>query len=116
MYWGIAQWVHVWCVRARCAYGEQPDVYVPDFYDARFVETCLSQWGSEWRKRTLLFYRGARRPEPLTQKRGGSLDWHARRRGGAEAQGHARDATPIPMAKALAAQCTPDGEYVELDP
>ena len=115
MFWGIVQWLHVWCIHADCAYAEQPDTYIVDFYDASHFVTCLSDWASDWKKREIIFVRNAPRPRPTTPGAKSSSAWHARRPGGAEAQAKARDETPDGMASAFAEQCRPLGQPVRLD-
>ena len=115
MFWGIVQWLKVWCIHADCAYAEQPDTYIVDFYDAAHVVNCLSEWGSDWKKREVIFVRNAPRPRPTTPEATGSSAWHARQPGGAEAQAKVRDETPVGMAEAFAEQCRPLGEPARLD-
>ncbi|KAL3930068.1 MAG: hypothetical protein SGPRY_001693 [Prymnesium sp.] len=50
MYWGMVQWLYVWCINTTC----MPDMYVVDFYDAPHLVTDLTEWGSEWKTKTLL--------------------------------------------------------------
>ena len=115
MFWGVVQWIRAWCIRARCAYAEQPDTYIIDFYDANHMLTCLSQWNCGWQKRTVIFARGAALPVPPSPGATGSLEWHHRRSGGAEAQARARDETPVSMAQELVRQCVPTGDSEHLD-
>ena len=70
------------CIHADCAYAEQPDTFIVDFYDAEHLFTCLSEWNCDWKKRVVMFVRNSPSPRPLTPGASGSHDWHARMPGG----------------------------------
>ena len=115
MFWSLVGWIRTWCIASECAFGEQPDVYLVDFYDVRHIRTCLSEWGGLWQKRTLLCYRGTQPPAPPFPDATGSTTWHDVRHEDAVARAHSRDETPSAMARALVEQCLPSSRTDTLD-
>jgi hypothetical protein len=112
MFWGMMLWLRAWCIDAECVVAEQPRLYIPDFYDAPCMVTNMAEWGSEWDKNTLLFVRGADFATPTHPGAKGSREWQAATAGlqGQDGtRGHARDATPIGLARARAEQIKPTG-------
>jgi hypothetical protein len=110
MFWGMMLWLRAWCMDAECVVAEQPRVFIPDFHDAPYMVTNMAEWGSEWDKTTLLFVRGADFPTPTHPGAKGSQEWQAATvgvQGHEDARGHARDATLLGLAKALAEQIKP---------
>ena len=109
MFFGIMQWVRGWTVPSRLCVAEHPDSYVVDVYDAPYIRTSYTEWGSNWHKTLLLFVRGAAFPTPTHELSEGTLDWHRRSTSGLQ-----RDQTPDGLADTVAAM-VPDDDAVVPD-